>query len=116
MPKSGRQKLESRVSRFLSNASLLQDGRRDKVLDGPVVSLRQMNILAREYDFLGATHKGAKRGKRTFCDALRRHRTRQARGYNSNACRHVRALRKLIKSYVEMPGVTYVREPVAEDA
>ena len=115
MAKSGRQKLEVRVSYMLGNAGMVMAGQGDKVLDAPVVTLQQAAVLSREYDFIGATHKGAKkRYKRTFCDALRRHRARQVRAYAGNAAKHVRALRKLIKGYVEMPGVTYYREPVAK--
>ena len=109
--RSGRQKLEIRVTRIIGNASMVIAGQGDKVLDAPALTLNQAAVLSREYDFLGATWHS----KRTFCDALRRHRARHVRAYKSNADRHVRALRKLIKSYVEMPGVTY-REPVAKSA
>ena len=103
MSKTGSQKLEIRISRILSDVRMVLGGL--EVRNAPKISVSQAAHLAREYDIKGSTRKGARVGKRTFCDALRRHNARQVRAYTQNAHKHVRALRKLVESYVERAGI-----------
>ena len=103
MPKSGCEKLEIRVRDLLSNANLVKEGNAHLLYDVPVITPKQVTVLLQRDEVRGVYKKSSVR--RDFRSVLRRHRNRQLRAYIQN-CRHqVRVLRKLIKDYVEMPGV-----------
>ena len=103
MPKSGRKKLEIRLSNLVRNAHFAKEGKVDLLYNAPIITSQQLMILNQRSDVRGVYKKPV---IRDFRSALRRHRNRQLRMYARNCQRHVRALRKVIASYVCRPGYT----------
>ena len=76
----------------------------DRLAGMPAMSLKQVGLLCRAYDIQGrATRPGVKK-LGGFCGALQRHRTQQLCVASHELVRKARALRKVIKHYVERPG------------
>ncbi|GEM_PF-5423520 len=103
MPKSGRQKLEIRVSDLFKDAHHAQEGEAGLLDNVPTLTAQQLTILDQRSDMRGVYKKHV---ARDFRSALRRHRNHQLRAYAQNCRNHARALRKLIKTYIEMPGIS----------
>lgn len=102
MPKSGCEKLVIHLENLLKDAHHARKGEVALLRNVPVITSKQLIILDQRNEVRGVYKKHV---GRDFHSALRHHRDRQLRAYAHNCHRKARALRRLIKDYMEMPGI-----------